>query len=143
MQVELSAHAHHVAVEPLFDQRAKCPNAELAREHDVERMRGGATRFITKLNVADFLASSGALLVSRLHPIGHHFGEIERAEPNVAVLISRHPEQCGFRQQLGQALRQHHGAVVLLALFALEHEVDDPIDERGDRQTLLDPFPRP
>jgi len=51
--------------------------------------------------------------------------------------VPRHPGLLVFRKQLGEALGEDDGAVVLIALLALEYEIDDPIDERRDRKAPL------
>src|SRR5579863_6453092 len=41
-ELELAGDADHVAIEPLFGERAESPQSQLATEDDVERVRRGA-----------------------------------------------------------------------------------------------------
>ena len=47
-QIELPPRAHHVAVEPLLDERAVGADPQLAAEHDVESVRRSAARLRTR-----------------------------------------------------------------------------------------------
>ena len=99
VKVELSADAHHVAVEAFLDESAKRADAKLAPKHHVERMRGCAPRLVAELDVAYLLAPTGSLLVPRLHPVTNHLGQVERAQPYVPVLVARHASKGVFRYQ--------------------------------------------
>jgi len=55
--------ADHVAVEVLLDERAVGADAELAAEHDVERLRASAARFIAELQAGDLAALTRLPLV--------------------------------------------------------------------------------
>ncbi len=138
VELELAAHTDHVPVEAFFDERAISPDAELAAEHDVEGVRWRAARFVAELDVANLLAPPRAFLVATLDPIAHDLREVERAQANVSVLVARHADERVLRQELGESLGEHDRTVVLIAPLSLEHEVDDPIDQRSHRQLLLD-----
>ena len=54
-EIELAVDADHVAVEVLLDERAVGADAELAAEHDVERVRRCAPRLVAELQPGHLL----------------------------------------------------------------------------------------
>src|SRR5690348_339611 len=94
-QVELALDADHVAVEALLDERAIRADAELAAEHDVERVGRRAPRLVAELEAGRLLLALGAVLVALHHAHRDQLAEVDPPERDVAVLVAR--EVLGLR----------------------------------------------
>ena len=88
VEFQLAGDGDHDAVEPFFDQGTIRPDAQLAAQHHVERLRAGAAAFVSELHAGDLPLLAGLLGVLLADQVGEQPAEVELGDGDVAVLVA-------------------------------------------------------
>ena len=127
--IELADHGDHVTVEIFFDERDVSADAEAAAQHDVESVRRCATGFITELYAVNLDFGKVALFEAFHDELGDEMTDVDVAQGDVAVFVTRGGGEEIGRKFFGKAFGEDDDAEFLTASAARHDEIDDVIDE--------------